>query len=247
MPLDLDLDLRPRPDFVWREIHWPAELAPEVAVAVLRQLGTDHFVRLIVLEVEARDGEVVHRIGVPAPAAARVEQLFTALVPNSALTQQRGELSSDAWRMALTNRHRPLRIDDPEQITRAVLAALTAARRDEQIVVQWLLGRTHAPRPVAAAETAPSDSWWRRLVAGETQLDPERRRALETKRSDHAFACVGRVAIRAATPGRTRALAVGVLAGLADRRGAGHRHQADQGVERQVQPRRRPLALAADA
>ena len=37
---------------------------------------------------------------------------------------------------------------------------------------------------------------------------------METKRSDHAFACVGRVAIQAAAPGRTRALAVGVLAAL---------------------------------
>ena len=72
--------------FVWREIHWPAELAPEVAVAVLRQLGTDHFVRLIALEVEARAGAVIYRIGVPAPAAARVEQLFAALVPGSAMT-----------------------------------------------------------------------------------------------------------------------------------------------------------------
>ena len=165
MPLDFDSIFRRRADFVWREIHWPAELAPEVAVAVLRQLGTDHFVRLIALEVEARDGAVLHRIGVPAPAAARVEQLITALVPNSALTPaaRRAELPN-AWRITLTNRHRPLQIADPERVTRAVLAALTAARRDEQIVVQWLLGRTHSPRPVAAAETAPSDSWWRPLV-----------------------------------------------------------------------------------
>jgi hypothetical protein len=215
VPLDLDSILGRRADFVWQQVHWPAELAPEVAVAVLRQLGTDHFVRLIALEIEARDGVVIHRIGVPAPAAARVQQLFTALVYSSALTsaERRAELP-DAFRITLTNRHRPLQIDDPERITRAVLAALTSARKDEQIVVQWLLGRTHSPRPVPASETVPSDSWWRPLVAGETQLDPERRKALETKRSDHAFACVGRVAIRAGTSGRTRALAVGVLAAL---------------------------------
>ena len=215
MPLDLDSIFGRRADFVWREVHWPAELAPQLAVAVLRQLGTDHFVRLIALEVEARDGVVLHRIGVPAPAAARVEQLFTTLVYNSALTTgtRRTELP-DAFRITLTNRHRPLQVSDPEQIARAVLAGLTAAGKNEQVVVQWLLGRTHAPRPVPASETVPTDSWWRPLVAGETQLDPERRKALETKRSDHAFACVGRVAIRAATPGRTRALAVGVLAAL---------------------------------
>lgn len=217
MLLDLDSLLGRRPEFVWREIHWPAELAPEIAVALLRQLGTDQFVRLIVLELEARVGTIVYRIGVSAPAVSRVEQLFAALVPDSALTSaaRQGELPN-AWRVALTNRHRPLQITNPEAITRAVLAALTAAGKDERVVLQWLLGRTRAPRPVAASEPSSSDGepWWRPLVSGEVRLDPERRRALETKRSDHAFACVGRVAIQASTSGRARALAVGVLAAL---------------------------------
>jgi len=216
VPLDLASMLWPRPEFVWREIHWPAEVAPETAVAVLRQLATDHFIRLIALEVEASAGTVVHRIGVPAPATARVEQLFAALVPDCAMTSAaaRAELS-DTWRIGLTNRHRPLHIADSERVTRAVLASIAAAGKTEQIVIQWLLGRTSAPRSVAANErSASADPWWRALITGESQLDPEHRRALETKRSDHAVACLGRVAIRAASPGRTRALAVGVLAGL---------------------------------
>lgn len=215
MPLELGSLFGRDTDLVWREIHWPPELAPELAASALRQLGTDHFVRLIALEVEARDGVIVHRIGVPAPAATRVEQLFTTLVWGSVLTPaaRRAELP-DAWRITLTGQHRPLQVAEPERMSRAVLAAITAAGKNESVVVQWLLGRTHAPRPVAAAETMPSDTWWRPLLSGDTQLDPERRRALETKRSDHSFACVGRVGIQAATPGRTRALAVGVLAGL---------------------------------
>jgi Type IV secretory system Conjugative DNA transfer/TraM recognition site of TraD and TraG len=214
VPLDLGLVFGRRAEFVWREVHWPAELAPEVAVAVLRQLGTDNFVRLIVFEVEARDGIVVHRVGAPAASAERVEQLFTALVPTSAVTHAEPRVDlSDAWRIRATNRQRPLHIDDPQRITRALLAGITASGKKERVVVQWLLGRTHAPRPVAA-RTVPNESWWRLPIAGETKLDPERRRALETKRSDHAFAAVGRVGIQAATPGRTRALAVGVLAAL---------------------------------
>ena len=184
MPLDLALLFGRRADFVWRELHWPAELAPEMAVALLRQLGTDQFVRLIAFEVEANGGVVVHRVGVPRASVARVEQLFMALVPSSAVTPTAPRsLLPNGWRMTLTNRQRPLRVDDPERITRALLAAVTAAGRKERVVVQWLLGRTHAPRPVALSETAPVESWWRLPIAGETQLDPERRRALETKRS----------------------------------------------------------------
>ena len=205
------------PEFVWREIHWPAELDPEFALAVLRQLATDHLVRLVVFEVEATDGLVVHRIGVPEQAMNRIEQLVAALVPDSALTvAARSSEHRAAWRIALTTRQRPLQITNPEQIARAVLAAVTAGRKDERIVLQWLLGRTHAPRPVAAATPAATvEPWWRPLAGNsDGQLDAERRHALQAKRSDHAFACVGRIAINAATIGRTRALAVGVLAGL---------------------------------
>jgi Type IV secretion-system coupling protein DNA-binding domain len=215
VPLDLRSILVRPADLVWRELHFPPELTPNVAVALLRQLGTDHFVRVVALEVEGCGGHIAYRVGVPAPATARVEQLVKALVPDTALTTCGRAPLSNAWRVALTNRHRSLQVSDLERPTRALLAALTAARSDEQIVVQWLLGRTHAPLPVAASEPkAATDNLWRTLTVGQGELDPERRRALQEKRSDHAFACIGRVAIKAAAPGRTRALAVGVLAAL---------------------------------
>lgn len=215
MPFSLKV-FRPRPELVWRTIHWPTALEPERAVAVLRQVGTDHFVRLVALEVEATSGALVHRIGMAAAAVGRVEQLVAALVCDAALTPAAERTGvSDVWRVVLTNRHRPLEIADPERVTRAVLAALTNVDKGERVVVQWLLGRNHAPRAVAAATPAAAvEPWWGSLTRGESGLDPERRRALESKRSDHAFACIGRVAIRASTPARTRALAVAVLAGL---------------------------------
>jgi Type IV secretion-system coupling protein DNA-binding domain/TraM recognition site of TraD and TraG len=215
VPLDLDLLYGRAPDLEWRDIHWPAELAPDVAVATLRQLGTDQFIRVIALEIETHASQLSFRIGVPAGAAGRVEQLFRALVTDGALAvgTQRTALTN-AWRISLTNRHRPLRTDDPEQVARAVLAAVTAAGTGERMVLQWLLGRTQAPRPVTATEPVLDEKWWRVLATGTAPLDADRRRALEAKRSDHAFACVGRVAIQAATPARTRALAVGVLAAL---------------------------------
>ncbi|HZQ64973.1 MAG TPA: type IV secretory system conjugative DNA transfer family protein [Gaiellaceae bacterium] len=215
MPLDLRSILFRPAELVWRELHFPSELASDIGVALLRQLGTDHFVRHVAFEVEGHGGHVCCRVGLPAPATARVEQLVKALVPDTALTTTGRADLPHAWRIALTTRRRALQISDPERVTRALLAALTAARTDEQIVVQWLLGPTHAPRPVAASESlAATENVWRALTVGQAELDPERRRALELKRSEHAFACVGRVAIKAAAPGRTKALAVGVLAAL---------------------------------
>ena len=150
MPLDVLSLLAPRrPNLVWRDLHWPAEFPAEHAVAILRQLATDHYVKVIVFEVEATAGQVLHRLGVGAESLQRVEQLFAALLPNSATTTgaKREELEK-AWRVALNTPHRPLATAEPESVTRAVLAALASAKADEKIVLQWLLGRSRAPRPV---------------------------------------------------------------------------------------------------
>jgi hypothetical protein len=177
---DLVSRLRSDRELVWLDIHWPVELPPETAAAVLRQLGADHLIQPIALEVDVRDELARHRIGVPAPAVARLVRLLTALVPESALTPAERDLGlPDAWRVALTNRQRPVRTDRQEDVTRALLASLTAVGRGEQAVMQWLLGRTHAPRPVSASEpSAQPDSWWRPLVLGQSRLDADQRGAL---------------------------------------------------------------------
>ena len=216
MRLSLPQIFRPQRPLVWRNIHWPAALDPEHAVAALRQIGTDHYVPLIAFEVEASAGSVSHRLGVPPAGADRVEQLFGALISDAAMTPtvQRSPVAA-SWKIVLSTRHRPLHAADPERVTRALLAALTSTKKNERVTLQWVLGPSRAPRVVPASEPSTVlEPWWRPLLSGETELDPERRRALEAKRGEHAFACVGRVGISAGTPARTRALAVAVLAAL---------------------------------
>jgi hypothetical protein len=218
VPLDLAALLwPPRREFVWREIHWPPDLPTESAVSVLRQLGTDRFVSVVAFELEASGEGIVHRVGTVVHAVNRVEQLLAALVPQTAVTVAARSVDlTRAWRVGLSTRHRPLETARPESIARAVLAAMVAAHRGESIVVQWILGPTRAPRPVSTSTpSAAVEPWWRPIVSGaDRELDGEHRRALVTKRGEHAYACIGRVAVNAATDGRAQALAAGVLAGL---------------------------------
>ena len=198
----------------WRRVHWPAKLEPERTAGVLRQLGTDHYVPLLVMEAEGSAAAVVHRIGIRPRSTARVDQLFAALIPDAALTTDLERQSVDAaFRVVVTARHRPLHTSDPERVTRALLAALTTAQKNERVVLQWVLGPSRPPRVVPASEIA-STEWWRPVLSGSRPLDTEERRALELKRGEHAFACVGRVGITSATPARTRALALAMLAAL---------------------------------
>ena len=202
------------PTLVWRQLHWPTALDAQEAIGLLRQLSTDRYVPLMVLEADATKTGIVHRFGVRASSIDRVQELFQALLSDSAVTPsaERAPVTA-AWRVVLTTRHRSLQTADPERVTRAVLAALTTAKGRERIVLQWTLGPSRPPRVVPASESATVE-WWRPLVHGETKLDTEQRRALEAKRGDHAFGCVGRVGITASTPARAQALAVALLAAL---------------------------------
>jgi hypothetical protein len=197
-------------------IHWPTEVAPELVLALLRQLATDRFVSLASFEVESEGGRLLYRIGVPRAAVRRVEELVPVLVPGSAVTPSaaRSQFAA-AWRIEISNRHRPLQVAAPTDIARGLLAAMNGCRPGETVVIQWLLGRAQAPRTVPAELPASAvEPWWHPLSGKPNgALDPERRRALEAKRSDHTFTAVGRVAVKA-SEGRARELAVGVLAGL---------------------------------
>jgi hypothetical protein len=95
------------------------------------------------------------------------------------------------------------------------MAGLAAARHNETVILQWLLGPRFRPSPVPTTATSNGEqSLLGLLLDDRKRLDAERRSALAAKRSEHGFACLARIGVSAATPKRARQLAAGVLAGL---------------------------------
>src|SRR4051794_18545073 len=78
--------LKGEAELAWSEVHWPASLDAEVCSSFLRQLATDRLMRLVVFEVEVKDGIVRYRVGVPVEQARRATQLASALVPEIAFS-----------------------------------------------------------------------------------------------------------------------------------------------------------------
>lgn len=204
-----------RPELAWRELHWPQELAESTGIGLLRQLGHDAFLSTLVFEAEISGAGLRYRIGLPAASADRVEKLIEAIADGAAITTHARRIAVDeAWRVVVTSRQRPLKTTETEAITRSILGAMTGVDARERIVLQWLLGPTHVPRPVHTEEPVEAKSSWVSLLHGQRELTAEQRRALHEKRRELAFGCVGRVGISGASPSRRRALAVGLLAAL---------------------------------
>ena len=121
-----------------------------------------------------------------------------------------------ARQLRLSTFHRPLRADQPEQVVRGVLGALSLVRGNESLVLQLVLG----PRriPLAVPNNSPSSvvmSWWEvGLVGNGGQVDGEKRSALREKVSDHGFAATLRLGVHAASATRRRELLMALFSAL---------------------------------
>jgi hypothetical protein len=209
---------------VWRQIHWHRPLEVARVVACLRQWAADQRSPRIVLEVRADDTGISYLLGTPTAALTQVasplRSLLGATVMNEPATR---EPVVTAGRLKASTRHRPLRLDDPEAIVRAVLAALTHVASGELLALQIVLGPRRVP--LAVPNQSPSSvvaPLWEVAWRGDGgRIDGEKRAALRTKVADHGFACTIRLGVMASTAKRRQALLLGLLAAVRTSEAAG--------------------------
>ena len=159
---------RPNGPLVWREVAWPRPFTPEAALDCLARLATDRGVGAIVFEARG-DGTGIHYlIGCAAEQAAAVAELVSSQVLGTRLSgmEQRADVDRAA-RLRISHRSLALSTDRVMAAVRSVLAALAAARAEnELLVLQIMLGSRVAPRNrwlllsvlVTPAETTGSNS-----------------------------------------------------------------------------------------
>jgi hypothetical protein len=207
---------------VWLRLRWPREVADRQLAATWRIL-----VRVaghpVVVEASGADGMVSHRLAVPVSKEQVVIRQLLATIPGIAVGPDDGPLAQEplTFAMALglgfTNRQRPLDTDDLISTNHALLTALAAARRDERLLLQWVLGRTVPPRAVPSGAN-PAASWstvlGRALTGKPAVADSEARRAWAAKQSEPGWRAVGRIAVRAAGEHRQRHLLSQLLGAL---------------------------------
>ena len=202
---------------------------------------------MIVFEVRSQRRRVIHRFGAPAESVSRVEQLL------GARPQQRHDGcgqgagrdsrleggSSPPPRLFFHRRSSPPPFFSPLPPPRTGGGCFCSGCSEERTPRDPSRRRPHLRRS--------NPGGGRLSAAPKPSSIPERRRALQTKRSDHAFACLGRVAIKRCDPRPNARPRRRCPSRSSDRRGAGRRHQALERAERPVQRGRSAVALALRA
>ncbi len=229
---------------VWYRLTWPREVQPEQISQMFRLLAATAGTPVVV-ETVGEAGVVTHRLAVPEGCAGSVVNQLRAALPGLAVEAARERPVTGmnrAVELGLSTRRRPLRTDDLEGVSRAVLTALAHVGREEAIGLQWVL-----VRPLVAV-AVPSrlnglahESWVKGLLTAPVGVaqppDAELRGAIRSKQGDPGWRLTGRLAVQAGSGSRQRQLIRAVLGALrsAEAPGVGFRVRSS-GVRRFVRP-----------
>lgn len=208
---------------------WPREvlvsdLQAEVAL-LASHAGTPAVVQLV-----GRRGRVEHRLRIDEGKTAALTTQLRSVLPGLGIEGVSDEESLPSFDRAITlrlsTRRRPLRSDQPELTSRALLHALADVGKDEALILEWVLV---APLlPVAVPNKLEHLNHEKLAVAllqapfGTARAaDAETRAALRAKRGLHGWKAIGRIAVKAASVSRQRQLIRGVLQALRTAEGPG--------------------------
>jgi len=204
----------------WYQVVWPRDVDANGVTSFFRSLAGDRRRHVVVLEVVGSGGGISYRIGLSERLAINTLAALSSFVPGVVTTLIEADTIAAptfAWDMTLSARTRQLRVDEPQQIARALITTLATTKPSETIILQWLLGPRLAPSRVGAKALRPNESWMdvvRSITFGTTELDNEQRKALQSKIGDAGFRAIGRIGIAGTTEASAGALASRMLTAL---------------------------------
>jgi hypothetical protein len=245
-----------RVPMVWLRLRWPREIEADTLIHAWRILA---YVAgwPVIAEAIGSGGNVTQRIAVPYSKQTAVTRQLRSSVPGIDISEDNGSLAREplnlnmALALRLSTPSRSLSTNDPISVSHALMTALSAARKNEQLVLQWILGRNLRPTAVSNRPQSISESWIdalaRPLGGSGRQADSEARRELALKRSEAGWRAVGRIAVAAADEHRQRHLLAELLGALRLAESPGlqlHAHRIRPAIVHEPrQPWRWPLRL----
>jgi hypothetical protein len=236
---------------VWRGLSWPRPYEPEAALELLSRLASDHTVGHVVFEVRGNSQKVHYLVGCAPNKLAELSSVLTTHVEGArfcADVARRAPIL--ASKVRLTHPSLALSTDRVMAAVRSVLASFAAAKdKDEELILQIMLGPRLQPHAVSDRMVDPRTSWLGLLLFGTRPLSPETKASMKVRAQSHAFKTTIRLGVRAKTTGRAGQLLTNLYASLKVAEAAGTRLYVAPEAPRVLQaakgPWRWPLILSA--
>lgn len=237
-------------ELVWSRLHLPRPLDPERVTGLLLHLAADRRAPLLVFELRADTDGLAYLLGCDRAAVWPMRKLLGDHLPGTVVFSAPPRSAVDeVGSLRLAPPAMPLRTDNSQEVTRALLSAMSVRLRPGEVqAVQILLGRRYGPRAVPPEIPSPRLSWWESLVSGSRPASGEERRQLRVRAEQAGFDVLLRIGTRSSDRARTRRLTLGLQSALATAQGVGVQmtfvREAPVRLSATHSPRRWPLQLA---
>lgn len=233
-----------RPELVWTQLHLPRPLDSARVLALLVTLASDRRSTPVVFEARAHQGRVLHLLGCETTAVHRLSHLLRDHLPDVATTRAPERVAAtEAGRLMLRPDGMPLRTDNIDQVTRALLSALATPLKDRETqAVQIILGPRRPARALHPDAASPHLGWWDLLLHGARPASGEERRQLRQRAEEAGFAACVRIGTSGTNEARSRRLSIGLQSALSTAKGVGVRmdfvHEDTRLINEATRPRR---------
>ncbi len=204
------------------QLRWPREGEGPRVQQAMRLMATTAG-EPVILEAEGTTHGVEHRLSVSLGRTGVVVHQLRATIPGLSiekLDERPATPLNRAVALRLSTRRRPLRTEDLNSVSTALLTALANVGTDERLVLQWILGKrlpsTAIPnRLEGSGEPTLLLRTLAQLVTGPPPpTDPEARNALRAKQAEAGWKVAGRLGVWAEGKSRQRQLIRQVLGAL---------------------------------
>ncbi len=207
------------PPSLWYKLEWPREIEPENVVAFLRNLASDRRRHVIGLETVVYEGRLTYRMGLAKDYSKTVLAQLQSYLPGVSaelIDHQVTTCPNYAWQLRETPTHRALKTSDIDQVSIALITALSSTGKKDTVIFQWLLGPRLSPIDTPKQD-ALSASWsdiFKGMAGNTPPLDADSRKSVREKTQEPGFRSVCRIGV--ATDGQhpAQAIANRILAAL---------------------------------
>lgn len=202
-------------DLQWFSLTFPPNVELDALLRVVRGWSTRPRggwrlgLLPLVVEVQYQSGVCSWRLGVSRRDATGVNQALRQVLPAIRIAETTRQLPTLIRGVELKLRcsKRATNVAIADELSTALLLAISNIGVGEAVVMQWLVGPWVARSPVRSGSSTGQDLGWPwRLLDPPSERDQEAAGALKAKQQEHVFGTLGRIAVQAASTGRAQQL-----------------------------------------
>jgi energy-coupling factor transporter ATP-binding protein EcfA2 len=199
---------RVKSTLIWQEVTWQRPFSQNDVLELFTHLAVLSPRKNIVWEVRGSGGKVRYFIGTQRRYIKPLKSAFSAhgkIEFSDVLEKDRGKISS-AKNIKRTKSVLSLKTDNTLLVLKTALSALADTKKDETLVIQIILGESHAPTPVPDKAVNPHATLLNTICGNVGNASRESLASIKEKAIQHGFYSVIRIGADAENRNRSGSL-----------------------------------------